>query len=254
MNRLLSLMLVSSLALLSPLSIYAKDADAQMQALLSAPDRHANDRNRDKKSHPEVVLRMLNIGPGSVVLDVFGGGGYYSELSARMVGENGKVYLHNNKAYLNYVKKALDQRMQRINMPQLVPHLYEVDDMQFPENQADAAMIIMSFHDIFYDNSNNGWPQIDRQKFLGQIHKSLKSKGRFVIVDHDARPGKGATEAKSLHRLEKSVATTEIEAQGFKLVDESNILSNSADDMSKSVFDKEVRGKTNRYILAFEKR
>lgn len=221
---------------------------------IAQADRTEADKNRDLKSHPEVILKMLGIDDGDVVLDVFAGGGYYSELIARIVGETGKVYLHNNKAYLNYVNKALTNRLDNINFPQLLVHNYEVDHMNFPENSADAAMIIMSYHDLFYDDSKNAWPQIDLKNFMGQIHTSLKSGGRFLIVDHDSIAGHGVDDAKSLHRIEKSFAINSLEKLGFKYIKESKVLANSSDDMTKSVFDPSIKGKTNRFVLLFEKK
>lgn len=221
---------------------------------MAQEDRTEKDKKRDLKSHPEVTLNMLGIDEGDVVLDVFAGGGYYSELMARIVGEKGKVYLHNNKAYLNFVKNALSDRLKVINFPQLLVHDYEVDNMNFPENSADAAMIIMSYHDLFYDDSKSGWPQIDLNNFMGQIHKSLKSGGRFLIVDHDSIAGHGVDDAKSLHRIEKSYAIKSLEKLGFKFVKESDVLANASDDMTKSVFDPAIRGKTNRFVLLFEKK
>ncbi len=78
---------------------------------ISASERSVADVSRDARSRPDVTLALLDIGPGDVVFDVFGGGGYYSELIARVVGEDGKVYLHNNQAYRNFVRDALSQRM-----------------------------------------------------------------------------------------------------------------------------------------------
>jgi predicted methyltransferase len=115
-------------------------------------------------------------------------------------------------------------------------------------------MIIMSYHDLFFDDSKNGWPQINLKNFIGQIHKSLKSGGRFLIVDHDAITGHGADDSKTLHRIEKSFAIKGLEELGFKFIDESKVLANSSDDMTKSVFDSSVKGKTNRFVLLFEKK
>ncbi len=220
---------------------------------MSATDRSEADRARDARSRPDVTLAMLDIGPGDVVFDVFAGGGYYSELIARVVGEDGKVYLHNNQAYLNSVKETLHQRMTDSSMPQLVQYDREVDAMDIAPNSLDAAMIIMSYHDLFYDDRGNGWPQIDHQDFMQQIYSGLKQGGRFMIVDHQANSGRQAFDSQSLHRIEKDYAIERIEAIGFKLVAESAVLANPNDDKSTSVFAPETRGKTDRFIIVFEK-
>jgi predicted methyltransferase len=226
--------------------------DAVAQAI-AATDRSEADKTRDARSRPDVTLKMLDIGPGDVVFDVFAGGGYYSDLIARIVGEDGKVYLHNNQAYRNFVNKSLQQRMSENTMPQLIQHDREVDDMDIEPNSLDAAMIIMSYHDLFYDDSANGWPQIDHQDFMQQIQTGLKKGGRFMIVDHQANTGRGAQDSQSLHRIEKEYAIKRIEAIGFKLVAESAVLANLDDDKNQSVFAPDIRGKTDRFIVVFEK-
>ena len=224
-----------------------------IEAAIAAPDRSEADKQRDARSRPDVTLAMLDIGPGDVVFDVFGGGGYYSDLIARVVGEDGKVYLHNNRAYLNFVNQALTERMAGNTLPQMVQHDREVDNLDMAPESLDAAMIIMSYHDLFYDDPANGWPQIDHSDFMRQIHTGLKTGGRFLIVDHQANPGRGSLDTQSLHRIEKDFAVERIEAMGFRLVAESAVLGNPDDDKSTSVFAPDTRGKTDRFILVFEK-
>jgi predicted methyltransferase len=226
---------------------------SSIEAAIAAADRSEADKQRDARSRPDVTLAMLDIGPGDVVFDVFGGGGYYSELIARVVGEDGKVYLHNNQAYLNFVNQALTDRMASNTMPQLIQHDREVQNMDMKPDSLDAAMIIMSYHDLFYDDPANGWPQIDHHDFMQQIHRGLKPGGRFLIVDHQANPGRGSMDTQSLHRIEKNFAVERIEAMGFRLVAESAVLANPDDDKNTSVFAPDTRGKTDRFILVFEK-
>ncbi|MEZ5503792.1 MAG: hypothetical protein R3E50_14445 [Halioglobus sp.] len=45
---------------------------------------------------------MLALKPGDRVADIWGGGGYYSELMASVVGETGEVLLVNNLVYSQY--------------------------------------------------------------------------------------------------------------------------------------------------------
>jgi predicted methyltransferase len=253
MKNINYLLFLSLFTLISCSSLPSKDKSNSITAAINQTDRTANDLERDLKSHPETILKLLNIKSGDTVLDVFAGGGYYSELIARIVGKSGKVYLHNNEAYLNYVEKALNERLGRIDFPQLIVHNYEVEDMNFPEDSADAAMIIMSYHDLFYDDSKNGWPQIDLKDFIGQIYTSLKKGGRFLIVDHNAQAGHGSNDTHSLHRIEKSFAIQSLEELGFKFIEESKVLKNVNDDMQTSVFDPTIKGKTNRFVLLFEK-
>lgn len=57
-----------------------------------------------------------------------------------------------------------------------------------------------------------------------------------MIADHSAKPGAGAAETKTLHRIEKSVVRKEVEAAGFRLVEQGNFLRNRNDPREESVF------------------
>ena len=70
---------------------------------LDSPDRPDVDRARDANRHPREVLAFLDISPGMTVLDLFSGGGFYTEIVSRIVGEEGRVLAHHNEAYLAFV-------------------------------------------------------------------------------------------------------------------------------------------------------
>ena len=112
-------------------------------------------------------------------------------------------------------------------------------------------MIIMSYHDLYY--TEDDWPPIDAANFIDQIVTALKPGGRFLIVDHAAAANTGSTDAQTLHRIDEAFAKQDIESRGLRLVASSDILRNSADDHTKSAVDPQIQGKTDRFILVFEK-
>src|SRR5215467_8384142 len=61
-------------------------------ALLAAPDRSDADRDADKRRDPLPLLKFAAPRPGMTVLDMGAGGGYSTELMARAVAPNGKVW------------------------------------------------------------------------------------------------------------------------------------------------------------------
>ena len=62
---------------------------ASIDAALSMPGRLPADLERDKRSRPEVIVPLLNLSSGDRVVDLFGSGGYYSDIIASVVGEQG---------------------------------------------------------------------------------------------------------------------------------------------------------------------
>ena len=63
--------------------------ESVVRAAMNRPDRLVDDLARDGRSKPEVVIPLLNLEPGDRVVDIFGSGGYYSELLATVVGDAG---------------------------------------------------------------------------------------------------------------------------------------------------------------------
>jgi len=61
-------------------------------AQLAAPDRSDADREADKRRDPVPFLKFADVRPGMKVLDMGAGGGYSTELIARAVAPNGKVW------------------------------------------------------------------------------------------------------------------------------------------------------------------
>ena len=82
---------------------------------------------------------------------------------------------------------------------------------------------------------------------------ALKPGGVYGIIDHHAAEGAGASVVESLHRIEASVIVEEITGAGFELAASGDFLSNPADDHSLMVFDPNIRGRTDRFVLRFEK-
>lgn len=210
--------------------------------------RSETDKERDKTSHPAKIIDFAGVDNGDHVLDFFGGGGYYSEILSQVVGEDGHVVLHNNQGFLRYVSKQLEQRLNSKRLKNVTRLDSEADDLKLGNKQFDYAFIVLGFHDMYY--KDEGW-DIPIDSVLSQIRDSLKPDGKLLIIDHNSAVGTGADQSKKLHRLEDAHAKSDIEKNGFKLIAESNLLRNSDDDLSKSVFAPEVKRKTDRFVYLF---
>jgi len=73
------------------------------------------------------------------------------------------------------------------------------------------------------------------------------------VVDHRAAKGAGAAATSDLHRMDEDIAKKEIEAAGFKLLAESDILKNPSDDNTKRVFEQGEHDHTDQFVLKFRK-
>lgn len=228
------------------------DGDSHIDSTHAIPRLEA-DIARDARSRPDITLPLLELEAGDRVADIWAGGGYYSELIASIVGDEGEVLLVNNAAYAQFSKASLAERMTDRDIGSVTLHNREADSLDLGDNTLDGALIVMSYHDLYYVDETNGWAAIDPEDFLNQIASALKPGGRFLIVDHNAAPGTGKASAQDLHRIDVEFAKSDIASHGLRLVAESDALRNPDDFYALSVFDPSVRGQTDRFILVFEK-
>lgn len=216
-------------------------------AAVGHPERPEEDRARDADRKPADVLAFLGISPGMKAADMAAGGGYYTELLARVVGPTGSVLAQNNAYVLDkFAEKPLTERLARPGLEHVTRLDTEFDDPQLPVGELDAVVMVLFYHDTY-------WMKTDRARMNAAIFAALKPGGTFGVIDHHATAGAGDRDVKTLHRIEASMVKDEVLAAGFVLEAESQVLRHTDDDRTKNVFDDSLRGKTDRFVLKFRK-
>ena len=157
-----------------------------LQAAIDSPDRPTADRTRDVNSLPGQVLRFFKVPSTGVVVDLFAGGGYYSELLSRSMGDNGTVYMHNNAAYLGFAGDSVEQRLVGERLPNVVRYDREMDAIDLPSNSVDLVLMVMTYHDLYFKTDD--W-DIDADDFFKTLHRILKPGGILAVVDHAGAAG-----------------------------------------------------------------
>jgi predicted methyltransferase len=223
------------------------------QDALQNPARPESDRARDADRKPAEVLEFLGVMPGMTVLDMFSGGGYYTEILSSVVGDSGRVIAHSNQAYLNFAGGEFEMRYLGGRLPNVQVLMAENNELSLNPASYDAVILVLSFHDLYYSAPESGWPTFDVPAFLEELHKGLKDDGFVGVVDHYASAGAGSESGNTLHRIDPAIVIDNMVAAGFLLDAQSDMLRNSNDDYDKTVFDPDVRGKTDRFVLRFRK-
>lgn len=223
------------------------------QQAVDHPGRTGDDRARDGGRRPAEVLEFFGIQPGMKVLDMYSGGGYYTELLSRVVGPDGRVTAHTNQAYAQFVGDETTIRYAGNRLANVEHLLAENNELVLPESEFDAVMLILAYHDIYYADPDNGWPKIDGPGFIAELYKGTRPGGILAVVDHFAAAGSPRETGNTLHRIDPEIVIEEIEAAGFVLEASSDVLRNPDDDHSLNMADPQVRGKTDRFVLRFRK-
>jgi predicted methyltransferase len=222
-------------------------------AAVASATRPDADRESDAGRKAEAVLEFFDIQPGDVVLEMWAGGGYYTELLAHVVGADGRVVAHANTPILNFAGEAHTNRHADNRLPNTEILMAENNELSLEANTFDAATIVLNYHDLYWTSEQYGWEQIDVPAFLAEIFKGIKPGGTLGIVDHQAASGSPSETGSTLHRIDSAIVIEELQGVGFVLDGESDVLANAEDDHTKGVFDPEIRGKTDRFVLRFRK-
>jgi predicted methyltransferase len=229
----------------------AAPAEVDYDAIVAAADRTEADRALDAGRHPAELLRFFEIRPGMKVADIGAGGGYTTELLARIVGPEGRVYGVNSPVILErFAAAPWAERLQRPVNANVTRLDREFDD-PFPDDVQglDAVLNVLFYHDTV-------WLGTDRARMNADIFAALKPGGIYGIVDHVAKPGAGVADVQTLHRIEPSVIVEEVKAAGFVLDGEGDFLRNPQDTYDWNPNPREAgerRGTSDRVVMRFRK-
>jgi predicted methyltransferase len=184
------------------------------------------------------------------VAELGAGGGYTTELLARVVGPDGSVYAQNSAVLLGFAGEVWAKRLQRPAMSRVVRLDREFDDPLPPEAMGlDLVVMNALYHDTV-------WMKTDRARMDRAVFEALRPGGAFVVVDSSARPGTGVADAQTLHRIDEQIVRDEVQAAGFRLAAEGSFLRNPADSRDWNSSPRaagERRGTSDRFALRFVK-
>lgn len=222
-----------------------QDLSALYAQAVADPRRPADEVARDPLRRPLDMLAFSGAAPGWKVADIRPEEGYFTQIFAPLVGPSGHVYA--------FVPNRTAER-ENGHADALVATYGNVtrvngalDAMTFPE-PLDLILTSQEYHDFHIPSFETDVGRMNAAAFA-----ALKPGGIYMVIDHSGRPGTGATEVRSLHRIEGAFLRREVEAAGFVFDGESTVLANPADDRTVNVFDAAIRGRTDQFVYRFRK-
>jgi predicted methyltransferase len=220
----------------------ARTRGADYAAILADPIRPEADRVRDADRKPAELVAFARVKPGDRVAELAPGGGYFTRILSGVVGANGRIYAMTSKP--SDALKAIAAAR-----PNVVPTVATPGTIPAPE-PVDIVWTTLNYHDFknVKLEGGDGAAAINAAAF-----KALKPGGTYLIVDHEAGAGVGASVTSTLHRIEGALVRREVEQAGFRLEAESPLLRHPADDHSAKVQETGIRGKTDQFVLRFRK-
>lgn len=251
-SRIFAVLLVSTLpmaALAQRSAGSSTVAPAYVTAAINDSARAA-DRKDDARRQVAAIMTFVGVKPGDSVLELAPGGGYWTRVFSAVVGPDGHVFTvwpnemekFSAKSYVNWQSLAATHYRNVVLLKEPAATL------SVPQ-KVDIVFTSQNYHD--YHNPLMG--PVDMLSFDKQVYDALKPGGVFVVIDHAAPAGSGASDTNTLHRIDPMLVKKEVEAAGFRFDGESDALRNPKDTRADSVFDKSIRGHTDQFIYRFRK-
>jgi predicted methyltransferase len=200
------------------------------------------------------LSRFARVDAGSTVIDVYPGDGDWTRLFSDIVGPAGRVYSFVPAEVAHFKNdpvgriRMLTKEPGRGNVEAVSADLVAMPEATQP---ADVVWLHLFYHDLHTELMRARGATAAH--FNQAVYERLKPGGSYVIVDHAAALGAGASDAQALHRIEPASVRKEVEAAGFVLDAESSMLADKDDLHSIKVFDPSIKGRTDRFAYRFVK-
>ncbi len=226
------------------------DADAspeedRLAALLAMEHRSPENKARDVWRHPAETLSFFGVRPDSTVVELWPGGGWYTEILAPYLAEQGRLIVtifdpQGPEAYYGtgQAKKMLERietqpdvfgKVETVTVPQKVKigkdgkvQSTTLEPFELaPEGTVDVVLTFRNSH---------GWYNNDVQELVyGAAFKALKPGGVFGVVQHRADEGADPKESAKKGYLPEAEVIAAAKAVGFELAEKSEINANPND-------------------------
>ncbi len=230
----------------------AHDMPPFITAACADAARPEADTKRDADRHPALSLAFAGVKPGDQVVELVPGSGYFTRLLSSVVGPKGKVYAA-PPARRPQAAADLPDPAAPVQAIAADPHYGNVTvsvqrfaQLALPKG-VDLVWTSQNYHDF------HNLPDVQVVDIDKAVFKALKPGGVYIVSDHAAEAGSGFRDTSTLHRIDREAVKKEVISAGFKFEGSSDILSNKDDPHTAKVFDPNMRGHTDQFILKFRK-
>ncbi|MFN6571958.1 class I SAM-dependent methyltransferase [Dendronalium sp. ChiSLP03b] len=221
------------LASVMPLTVLANESEKSttfdgtttLQTIITSSHRSEQNRLRDKYRHPAQTLEFFGLRPNMTVVELWPGGGWYTEILAPFLAQKGQLIVTNfapnqNKQALAFQKKlAADPEVfGKVKVAQIDP---PTELTLAPDNSVDMVVTFRNIHN---------WVKAGyADRVYAAAYKALKPGGILGVEEHRGKVGISLAESIKTGYMSLDGVIAAVEKVGFKLVGKSEINANPKD-------------------------
>ena len=168
----------------------------------TVPASEAEDRDKWQKT--DEVLRLMNVKPGQVIVDIGAGSGYFTRRFATIVSPTGRAIGVEIDAD---AVRAMSADARRLNLANYEARLVSSDDPLLASRSVDLVFLCDAYHHIN-----------DRVAYFTRVRQALKPGGRLVVLDFVK------SKENSDHSIVREEVIEELRRAGYRLTKEFDLL------------------------------
>lgn len=212
----------------------AHNSGDAIAAAVAAPTRTQANVARDPYRHPAETLAFFGVKPGDTVVELWPGGGWYTEILAPLAKAGGGT-LYAAAPWergLNRIKEKQAADAATYGAVKLAEFPATGAGAKVPDGSADVVLTFRNVHNWRFGGTDKA---ADAFK---QIFAMLKPGGTLGVVEHRLSESDDSAKEEKSGYMKKSSIVAFAEAAGFKLAGESEINANPKDskDYPKGVW------------------
>jgi predicted methyltransferase len=232
MKALTPFVVISTLLFSAAPSFMVQADEAAIKAAVNHPVRSSGNKARDVHRHPVETLSFFEVTPKSSVVEIAPGSGWYTEILAPLLKEQGKYYAAHQPADATseYAKKsraafieklAADPIYSAVTVTGFAPTAgYEVA----PAGSADVVLTFRNLHNWYMQKGDESLLNAYKS-----FYTALKPGGVLGVVEHRLPAAKLNTDWTKSGYMPQSLAIKLAEQAGFVLEGTSEVNANPKD-------------------------
>ena len=201
-----------------------------LAAAVSAPTRTPANVLRDRYRHPVETLSFFGVRPSDTVVEIWPGGGWYTEILAPYLRSGGGTYYAAAMGANGHtaVRRMMEANPALYGATRLVAFpAFEATDTRVPDGSAD---VVLTFRNVHNWRMGAGRQQQDYSaEAFAQMFRMLRPGGTLGVVDHRLPESASDERERTSGYMKRSTVVRLAEAAGFRLSAESEVNANPRD-------------------------